>query len=67
MGHNSTVPIRIHEKYLQNIPKFGKYGPPCEERGKWIMEYGMLRLGPSAEPFVFLAYHVPRPLTKSLV
>jgi len=33
MGHNFTVPIRIHEKYLQIIPKFGKCGPPCEGRG----------------------------------
>jgi len=47
MGHNSTVPIRIDEKYLQIIPKFGKCRPPCEGRGKWIMHYGMLLLGPT--------------------
>ena len=48
MGHIFTVPIRIHERYLQIIPKFGKCGPPCEGRGKWIMDYGMLRLlGPT--------------------
>jgi len=41
MGHNSTVPIRIHERYLQIIPKFGIIW--CEGRGKWMTEYGMLR------------------------
>ena len=42
MGHNSKVPIRIHERYLQIILKFEKRGPLCEGRGKWIMDYGIL-------------------------
>jgi len=42
MGHNSKVPIRIRERYLQIILKFVKYGPLCEGRGKWIMDYRIL-------------------------
>ena len=30
--------------------KFAKCGSPCEERGKLIMDYGILRLGPSLTP-----------------
>jgi len=43
MEHNSKVPIRIHERYLQIILRFAKCTPPCEGRGKWIMEYFWLR------------------------
>jgi len=37
MGHNSKVPIRVPERYLQLIMKFAKCGPPCEGRGKWFV------------------------------
>ena len=40
MEHNSTVPIRIHERYLQIIPIFVKWDLRVkeEENGLWIME-----------------------------
>jgi len=46
MGHNSKVPIRIYDRYLQIILRFAKYRPPCEGRGKWIMDYEYFLLGP---------------------
>jgi len=44
LGHNSKVPIRIHDRYLQiiRVLRFAKCGPPCEGRGKWIMDYEIL-------------------------
>ena len=42
VGQNSKVPIRIQEICLQIILKFAKCGPPCEGRGKWIVDYGIL-------------------------
>jgi len=52
MGHNSKVPIRIHDRYLQIILRFAKCGPPCEGRGKWIMDYRILvvKTDPKAHP-----------------
>jgi hypothetical protein len=32
-------------RFISIILKFAKCGPPCEGRGKWIMDYGILRLG----------------------
>ena len=47
MDSNSKVPIRIRERYLQIILRFAKCGPPCEGRGRWIMDYGIFRLRPT--------------------
>jgi len=51
IGHNSKVPIRIRERYLQIILRFAKCKPPCEGRGRWIMGYGIFRLRPTLITF----------------
>ena len=53
MGHNSKVPIRIHERYLQIVLRFAKCEPPCEGRGKWIMDYGILPAKTDSEVLQF--------------
>jgi len=62
VGQNSKIPIRIGQKYLQIILKFAKCGPPCEGTGKLIMNYGMLRLGPTFNysQKVLITNHQPR-------
>jgi len=52
VGHNSKVPIRIHDRYLQIILRFAKCRPPCEGREKWIMNYGILPV--KTDPYSWL-------------
>jgi len=47
VGYISKLPIPIHERYLQIILKFAKCGPPCDGGRKWIIDYGILWLGPT--------------------
>jgi len=56
MELNSKVPIRIHDRYLQIIPRFAKCGPLCEGRGKWIMDYGILPVWNDPDSIFFQVY-----------
>jgi len=56
MGHNSKVPIRIHERYLQILLKFTKCRPSCEGRGKWITDYGIPSVRTDPESYLRMSH-----------
>jgi len=46
VGHNSEIPIRIHERYLQIILKFAN-----SVRGNRIMDYGSWKIPARTDPY----------------